>query len=260
MPADIPGRSVETPTDDFDEDLDAPLKPPLPRTTVLGALQPALRDLYFGSVRLLPANIIWGVVLVALAWIAFSGGLWIAVLLAPLLGLPTIGIYRLAVSTSRGDEPRFADAFVAMRERLVPALLVAALNIWAAVLLAINIGLGLGMGSLPGFVFAIISGWGLVAIAAFTAVVWPLLADPARRDAPLRATLRLAAYLVLAVPIRVISLAIVAVVLFVASTWLLVLVVAVTAAYVALLCCRVVLPEADRVMAGPATRSKASPR
>ena len=224
---------------------------------MLGAFQPALRDLYFGSVRLLPANIIWGVVLLALAWIAFSGGLWIAVFLAPLLGVPTVGLYRLAVSTSRGDEPRFADAFVAMRERLVPALSVAALTIWAAVLLGINIGLGLGTGSLPGFVFAIVSGWGLIAVAAFTAVVGPILADPDRRRAPVRGTLRLGAFLVLAVPIRVMSLAIVAVLLFFASTWLLVLVLAVTAAYVALLCCRVVLPEVDRVTSGPDPREAA---
>jgi uncharacterized membrane protein YesL len=231
----------------FDDDLDVPPRPPLPRTTVIGALQPALVNLYFGSVRLLPANVLWAAVLLALFSMAVSGLLWLAVLLAPLMGVPLVGLFRLAAATTRGDEPRLRDGITAMRHRFVHGLVVAAALIWGMGLLGINVSLGLGSNALIGFAFATISGWGLVSMAAYATVIWPLLGDPGRQDVPLGTTLRLAGYILLAAPVRVITLALVVVLLLALSTVLLVLILTVAAAYVALLSCRVALPEADRL-------------
>jgi hypothetical protein len=232
----------------FDDDLDVPERPPLGRTTVIGALRPAIVDLYFGSIRLLPINVLWALVLLALLFVAVSGGLWLAVLLSPLMGVPLVGLFRLAAATTRGEDPRLRDAFSAMRGRALHAVVVAAALIWGMGLLGINVAIGLGSNAPVGFAFATISGWGLISMAAYATVVWPLLGDPRRADEPLGSTLRLSGYILLAAPVRVISLALFAAVLVVISAALLILLLTVTGAFVALLSCRVSLPEADRLV------------
>jgi hypothetical protein len=233
--------------DEFDPELDPPQRPPLPRATVLGALRPAAVDLYYQSVRLVAANIAWGLVLVAIGWIAAAVGLWLAVLVAPLLGVPLVGVYRMAALITRGEETVLSDFRAAMRERFLQALALAAGLVWAVLLLTVNILTGISAAAPIGWVFATVSGWALVATVAFAAVVWPLVADPARRDEPLRATARLAGYVLLAAPVRIVGLAVVVVLLGAISTILFAAVVTISVAFVALLSCRVVLPEADRI-------------
>jgi hypothetical protein len=234
----------------FDEDLDPPLPPPPGRTTVLGALRPAVVDFYFQSIRLVPANILWGVLLVVIAWAALSVGLWLAIVAAPLLGPPLVGIYRLAAQITRGEETVLSDVRTAMRERFLPSLILAAGLVWAVVLLVVNIVTGLDSASPLGLAFATASGWALVATITFAVIAWPLLGDPRRRSEPLRAVARLAGYLLLAAPVRLVALAIVVTVLAVVSTVLFAAVVTIAVAFVALLSCRVVLPEADRLAEG----------
>ena len=60
-----------------------------------GALRGAAIDFYFNSWRLVPANLAWSAGLVAILALAATVSL-LALLLVPLLALPTVGIYRLA--------------------------------------------------------------------------------------------------------------------------------------------------------------------
>src|SRR4051794_29312198 len=87
------------------------------------ALRQSLRDFYFNSWRLAPANIVWGVVLVAgllLGPVSIVGG---ALLLA--LAVPTAGLYRMGALIARDEPATFADFLGAMRTFGPRALLVA---------------------------------------------------------------------------------------------------------------------------------------
>ena len=82
---------------------------PAATTRLGGAIRASFSDYYFNSMRLVPANVVWGaglvgIVLVALVWPL--GGL----LLLPLLALPTAGIFRLAARIVRvAPDPGLRD-------------------------------------------------------------------------------------------------------------------------------------------------------
>jgi len=214
---------------------------------VFGALRGATVDLYYQSIRLVPANLAWGATVLVLGWIAVSIGIGLALLGTPVLAVPLVGVYRLAGHVTRREEVVLSDAWTAMRERWVAALAIGAALVVAAVLLGTNIQIGLESDSPLGWAFATVAGWTLVATVIYAIVVWPLLADPDRRAVPARAAARLAGLVVLAAPIRVAGLALVVVALGIVSTILFALVLSISIAYIALLSCRVVLPEADRL-------------
>jgi hypothetical protein len=220
---------------------------PLEHQSLPGAIRRAFLDFFYNSIRLVPANVLWGIVLIGLGWIAILVGFWLAILGLPLLGLPLIGIYRLAGHITRGEEVVLSDVVTAARQQFLPAIGLAAAAAWGLGLLAFNVVAGLGSSSLLGYVIAIPAGWGFVALAIFTVVAWPVLADPARTGEPAGQRLRLAGYLVLTAPLRMASLAVLAVVLWIVSTIAFAALVTITVAFVACLSCRVVLPDADRL-------------
>ena len=237
--AEPPGASDE-PDDTGDAE-------PLERTSLAGAIRHALFDFYHHSIRLVPANVAWGVLLLALGWGAVQAGLWLTILGLPLLGLPLVGIYRLAGLITRGEEVVLSDALAAAREQFVPALAFAALVAWGLGLLAFNVIGGLNSSSPIGWGLATLAGWGFVALVIYTVAAWPVLADPARAADPAQERARLAGYVVLASPFRITALTVVAVALGVVSTIAFAAIVTITVAYVACLSCRVVLPDADRL-------------
>jgi hypothetical protein len=218
---------------------------PLERLSLPGAIRRAFLDFFYNSIRLVPANVLWGLVLIGLGWVAILVGFWLAILGLPLLGLPLVGIYRLAGHITRGEEVVLSDVVAAARQQFLPALGFAAAVVWGMLLLAFNVTAGLASSSPLGYVIAIPAGWGFVALAIFSVVAWPVLADPARTGEPARQRLRLAGYLVLAAPLRMTALAVVAVALWVVSTIAFAALVTITVAFVACLSCRVVLPDAD---------------
>ncbi len=228
-------------------DDDVPEVPPLRRANVFGALRPALVDLYYGSVRLVAANILWGLGLLVVGWLATTVGTWLAILAAPLLGLPLVGLYRIAALTTRSEEVVLSDIRTAIRERFLPSLIVAAGLIWAIVLLSTNIAIGLGTPSFLGWAFAILAGWALVAALSFAVAIWPLLGDPRFADRSLPALAKLAGFTILAAPVRLMVLALVVLFLAIASTIVFAAIITISLAYIALVSCRVVLPEADRL-------------
>ena len=256
--ADRPGATDEPvaadlgePDDDDEEDAR-----PLERQSLPGAVRRAILDFFYNSIRLVPANILWGVVLIGLGWMAILVGVWVAIVGLPLLGLPLVGIYRLAGHITRGEEVVLSDVVTAVRQQFLPALGFAAGVAWGLGLLAYNLIAGLASASPLGWLIATLSGWGFVALAIFTVVAWPLLADPARTTEPARERLRLAGYLVLAAPFRMAALTVIAVALWVVSTIAFAALVTITVSFVACLSCRLVLPDADRLAERLAERGR----
>ncbi|MBA3308397.1 MAG: hypothetical protein H0T04_06895 [Chloroflexi bacterium] len=212
-----------------------------------GAVRSAAVDLYFNSWRLVPANAIWGLLLlitVAVAVYWFVG----AVLLLVVLAIPTAGIYRLAALIARGDAAAFSDAVEAYRRYLRRALLLGLIGTVGTTVLGINILTGLlTLGGPLGWAIATAAAWGLVIFWAWLLCLWPLVVDPRREGASLREQMRLAALLVLALPLRIGVLLMATALLLALSTVLFAALITITLAYCALLGCRYVLPAADRL-------------
>jgi hypothetical protein len=229
---------------------------PLERLSLPGAVRRALIDFFYHSIRLVPANVLWGILLIALGWLAIIAGIWVALLGLPLLGLPLMGIYRLAGHITRGEEVVLTDVLTAARQEFLPALGFAAIVAWGLLLLGFNVVAGFASANPLGYAIATLAGWGFVALVIYAVVAWPVLADPARTGEPARDRLRLAGYLVLAAPLRMAILAVLAVALWVVSTIAFAAIVTITVSFVACLSSRVVLPDADRLAERLAARGR----
>jgi hypothetical protein len=217
-------------------------------TRLGGAIRASFSDYYFNSMRLVPANVVWGgglvgLVLVALVWPL--GGL----LLLPLLALPTAGIFRLAARIVRvAPDPGLRDVLWPYRHATGSTIALGAALVAATVVLGTNLVAGIaGQGDLVGWALATLAAWGLVAIWAGALVAWPLVVDPVRDGQPLRAKLRLAAGVFLLHPARIGALAVFVALATVVSTILTAALLTISVAFIALVACRVVYPTADRL-------------
>jgi uncharacterized membrane protein YesL len=219
-----------------------PAAPRLP-----GAVRAAVTDFLEHSWRLVAANLAWGVGVLAL--LAASAATPLAWLLAPLLALPTVGIYRTAALIVRGQPVSIREGFAAWGRFGARALLVGTLLVGCVVVLATNLVSGLEARGVVGWSLATFAGWGLAATGVLAAIVWPLLVDPTRSEMGLRGILRLTALLALAYPLRFGALAVLLLALVALSTLAVVLVLSVSIGLAALVACRYVLPAADRFSA-----------
>jgi len=211
-----------------------------------GAFRDALSDFFYNSLRLLGANLAWGVVFLAFIFLAFA---WLpgAIVALVVLIIPTAGLFRLAALIARDRPASFSDAVTGWREFSIPALEVGVAVVGATVVLGANMIVGLWTGQLIGWVIATLAFWGLVAVWAVAIVLWPLLADPERVNDPLATRVRLAATIVLAWPVRVALLACAIGIVLVASTIMLAALLTISVAFVALVASRFVIPLADRI-------------
>jgi uncharacterized membrane protein YesL len=226
---------------------------PLPAAPRLGgSARAAAADLYFNSWRLVPMNLVWGVLLLLILAVA---GLWSVVALAalPILALPLAGMARLSALIVRGRGLGLGDGFAAWRRYLVPALGLGVGICGAASVLAVNVLIGLRDGGLVTVAIATLAGWGLVLVAAFTVAAWPLLVDPEREADPVRERLRLAGLLVVAHPGRMLGLTAVVVAFLALSTLAFAALLTVSIALATQISARYVLPAADRLEARLAT-------
>ena len=214
------------------------------------AVRPALVDLYHHSIRFVPVNLAWGLGLIGLLSLATVGAPLVALILAPLLALPLVGMARMAGEVARGRDVVLADAWDAVRELAIPAVVAGALGIIAMVVLAGNVLLGLGTGTVPAIAIAVAAGWGLVALALVALPFWVLLADPERADRGLVGAAADAAALFLVEPVRLLALTAVVAVVLVVGTVLVAAILTVAVAYAVLVTARVVVPAGDR-LAGP---------
>lgn len=214
---------------------------------LMKAVRSALTDFYFNSGRLVPVNIVWGgglvvVVLVALIWPLG------ALVLAPLLAIPTAGIFRVAARIVRNDRDiSLRDALAATRADAMPILLLGLAFVAAVVILGSNMVAGLTSPEPLGWVIGTFAAWGLIVMWCGALVAWPLMVDPRRAQRPPSDRLRLAGTLLLAHPVRVGALGIVVAMIVVISTILAAVLLTVGIAFVALVACRYIYPAADRL-------------
>jgi uncharacterized membrane protein YesL len=216
-----------------------------------GGLRSAFRaaaiDFYYQSIRVVPANIAWGVAFLAVLAIAISGGPIVTLLGLPLLAIPYVGIVRLAALTARGRDVVLSDVWRAYREFGLAALAIGVLTTLAAALLASNVVIGATMGGLGGWLFATLAASGLLGIWVVGFPLWILLVDPERADRRLRDRVRLAVLLVLAAPGRMLALGLLLLVLLLISTVAFAALLTISLSYAALVAARYVLPLADRL-------------
>ncbi len=209
------------------------------------AFRSAATDFYYQSIRLVPANLAWGAGFLAVLAIAAWLSPILALLAAPLLCLPFVGIAGMAAQIVRGRDVVLSDMPATMRAHALPALAAGGVLAAATVAFAANVGAGIGMGGPVGLGFATLAAWGLAGSWVLAVAFWPLLVDPARAAVPVTRRTRLAALVVLAQPLRFAALAAALALVLLASTIAFAALVSVSVAYVALVAARVVLPAAD---------------
>jgi hypothetical protein len=214
----------------------------------LGAvIRASLTDYYFNSMRLVPANVAWGagVVLTVLLGLLWPLG---ALLLLPLLALPTAVVFRIAALVVRGEPwAGLLDVIRSTRAELLPTLGLGVASVAAGLILVTNVLSGIETAEPPGLILATLAGWGLVAWWCGAIVAWPLVVDPVRASRPLRDRLRLAGALLLTHPARFGALGLVVALIVVVSTILTAAILTVSVAFVAVVACRSVYPAADRL-------------
>lgn len=224
----------------------APL-PPAP--TLGGALRAAGVDLFYNSWRVVPANVVVAVWLLAVLGVAVVVGPVVAALVAVPVALPLAGLFRLGALATRGEDVNLSGVLDPAREAPGQVLLAGSLFTVATLVLVTNVVVGLLAGAVLSWAVATLALWGLLATFAYGFAFWPLAVDPRRAGVPWRERARLAGLLVLAHPIRLGVLTIVLTALLVLSTVLVAALMTVGVGFVALAACRYVLPAADRLEA-----------
>jgi hypothetical protein len=211
------------------------------------AVRLALSDLYYHSIRLVPANLAWGMATLAVGWVAVTVSPVLALLMAPLLAFPLLAVARLAGMIVRGHDVVLSDAWDVVRRRPGRTLLAGIATEGAVIVLIANVAIGLMTGTPLGLGLAVLAAWGLLAVALTVLPFWMVLADPERSDIGVVEAARLAAGLLLVRPGRLIALSIVLAAVLAVATILMAAVLTVGVAYAALLAARTVLPAADDI-------------
>ncbi len=216
-------------------------------------MRAAAVDFFFNSWRLVPANILWalGVVAALLAVIAWPPA---ALPILVVLALPGAAVFRLAALIARGEPASFGDAVEALHDRPLQRLGLGALMVLGALVLLTNLVGGALSGSMLGWGVATLAGWGVIAGWCWLLCFWPILLDPHRPDVGVRGAARLASLLVLAFPLRIGLLSLALAVLLALSAVAFLALFTISFAYAALVACRYVLPAADRLDAAMAAR------
>ncbi|HET7030672.1 MAG TPA: hypothetical protein VFI34_09185 [Candidatus Limnocylindrales bacterium] len=241
--ADAIGTRVAGPLDDA-----APARP----TGLVRSLRAALGDAYFHSWRLAAANIAWS--FVALALTVAAAVTPAALVLVPLLAIPTAAIFRITTRIARGRSVSFWDGYRGIREELPAIVAVGAALVIGGVVLAVNVVTGLASASPIGWALATLAAWGLVATWVLAWTLWPVLLDPERAGQRPRARLRLAALLAVAHPVRLAAMSGVIALLLALSTAAVAPLLTISIALAALWSSEVVLPAADRLENAMAAR------
>jgi hypothetical protein len=212
-----------------------------------GAIRAAGTDLYYHSVRFVPANAAWGAALVA--WIFLAGwlGILVGLLLLPLLAIPFSGVARLAALVARRRDVGLSDAWQAWRLFVVASLRIGLVVTLLIVALLTNLRLGAALGGPAGALLAALALWGLVILWLVLLPLWLVVVDPAREAWPFRDQLTVVGYLLLADARRLVILGVLQFALLVVSAVLVAVLLTAAVAYVALLTAHAVLPAADRV-------------
>jgi len=228
-----------------------------PAPSVGGAIRAAARQGYYHSWRLVPANLVWSVVSIAVVALVLVTP--VAIVLLPLAALPTAGLFRVTTRIARGEAVSFWDAIDAWRTEALMTFAIGAGFVGASVVLGFNVISGLTSDSPVGWGLATLAAWGLLVTWLLAWTAWPILVDPARAGRPVTDRLRLAALLVLAHPVRLGLLGITLGLFLLVSTVAVVALATVSVAFSALVASELVLPAADRLEARLVSRGSPGP-
>lgn len=209
------------------------------------AIRAALGDFYVNSLRLVPANLLWGATLIGV-WLAFLITP-LGILLLPLLAFPTASIFRIACLVVRGGPLSLWDGLRVWRTDPGPILVLGIALVSCLAVFLVNIVSGVLGGGLIGWVVATSAAWGAAVVWLVSWTTWPLLLDPVRADRPVRERLQTAVLLVLAYPIRLGALGAVLALIVLASTVAFIALMTISVAFAALVATRYILPAADRL-------------
>lgn len=211
------------------------------------AVRASLTDYYFNSLRLVPANVVWGVGAILVVIVGFAWPLG-GVVLLPVLALPAAAVFRVAARVVRVEpDVGLHDIAWPYRNAAGRTLALGAAVTATALILATNVVAGIAQGMPAGWVIATLAAWGLVTLWCGALVAWPLIVDPDRAATPLGTRIRLAGALLLVDPIRFGGLGVVVAIVTIVSTVLTAAILTVSVSFVALLACRAVYPVADRL-------------
>jgi hypothetical protein len=218
----------------------------VPRAPRFGrVLRTAAEDLYYHGVRLVPANIVWGVgLLVTASMIARSLlGLALVVVMIPL----TFGLMGMVTILVRDRSLVMGDFVRPMRTHFAQRFALGIAQVGILVVAAGDLLIGLQIGSVFGAVLTMLALYTILGLWVYAIVAWPIVMDPVREDESLRVRLRLALVLVLAHPVRIGALAVALAILLSVATVLAAAIITFAAAYAALVAAHFVLPAADRL-------------
>ena len=194
----------------------------------------------------MPANIIWGVVLLATFGLLFVSIPIALLVFLFVLPFPTAGMFRLSALIVRGEPATLSDA-LAWRSFGPRALGAGLLIGGSSVVLGFNIALGIASVDPIGWATATAAFWGLVVLWLVAASVWPLLFDPLRTGESATSLVRLALIVALVKPLRYLILVGILTIVLVVSAILAVALLTVSAAFFALAMSFYAIHAADRI-------------
>lgn len=202
-------------------------------------------DLYYNSVRLVAANVLWGISLVGVAFVV-SRGLVLAPLVVIMVPL-TMGLMGMATTLVRRRRLFWSDSIDPMRHRFWPLLGIGIAQLLLSGVAAADVLIGLQLPGVLGPVVVIGGFYTLAAIWLVAVTTWPLLLDPERAGDGIRPTLRLGFLLALAHPLRMGGAAALLAVFLLVSAVLAAALVTISGALAMLVVAHYVLPAADRL-------------
>ena len=218
----------------------------LPAAPGLGrVLRVAAEDLYYHGVRLVPANLLWGITLLVFVNLASGSvlGLVLLVVMVPL----TTGLMGLATILVRDRSLAMGDLVRSIRSHFVQRFALGIAQVTVLVVAVVDLLIGLQLGGMLGVLLSAFAFYSLIGIWVVAVAAWPIVMDPVREDEPLRARLRLAIILVLAHPVRIGVLALVLAAILAVGTVFAAAIITFVAVYAALVAAHYVLPAADRL-------------
>jgi hypothetical protein len=157
-------------------------------------------DLYYNSWRFFGANILVGLVLLAIV-LAAVGSPW-ALALLPVSAVPAAGLMRMATTLVRAGHADFSDVTEVIRRPWM-ALAFGSAQALVGLVLVVDMQLGAAVGPGLGPLLTVTALYGLIVAWTYSAIAWPLLVDPERDGDPIPARLRLAGLILVAHPVRV---------------------------------------------------------